>query len=103
MKVLFLSPALHELEDAFNWYQNQMHGLGHDFLDEIDEGIRRIISWPRMHTPAGNNFRRCLIRKFPYGLIYEFEEDAVVVLAVAHLHRRPFYWSRRKRNRGDFS
>jgi hypothetical protein len=31
MKVLFLAPALHELEDAFEWYQGQLDGLGHEF------------------------------------------------------------------------
>lgn len=96
MKVVFLSPALHELEDAFGWYQDQMHGLGNEFLDEIDEGVRRIVSWPEMHVLVGNNFRRCLIRRFPYGLIYALDEDPVVILAVAHLHRKPFYWMGRK-------
>lgn len=38
--------------------------------------------------------RRCLIAKFPYGIIYDFspEHDEIVIVAIAHLHRRPDYW-----------
>jgi plasmid stabilization system protein ParE len=96
MKVHFLPSALRELEDAFEWYQRQMHGLGYEFLDEIDEGIRRIISWPELHVLFGRNHRRCLIRRFPYGLVYGLDGNSIVVIAVAHLHRKPFYWSGRK-------
>ncbi len=96
MKVVFLSPALRELEDAFSWYQEQMNGLGHEFLDEIDEAVRRIFSWSAMHGLIGKNVRRCMVRRFPYGLMYRIDGDTIVVLAVAHLHRRPFYWSGRR-------
>ena len=95
MKVAFLFPALLELEDAFSWYQAQMDGLGHEFLDEIDESVRRIVSWPGMHRVMRKNVRRCLVRGFPYGLMYEIDADTIIVLAVAHLHRKPFYWSGR--------
>ena len=39
--------------------------------------------------------RRCLVRRFPYGIIYGIEEDTIVVVSFAHLHRKPFYWIER--------
>jgi hypothetical protein len=30
--------------------------------------------------------------RFPYGLIYSIDGDTVVIVAVAHLHRRPRFW-----------
>lgn len=36
--------------------------------------------------------RRSLLARFPYGLIYTVEEQSVIVIAVAHLHREPRYW-----------
>jgi hypothetical protein len=30
--------------------------------------------------------------RFPYGLIYALDDGDILVLAVAHLHRRPDYW-----------
>lgn len=95
MNVRFLSPAAQELEDAFQWYEDQMPGLGHEFLAEIDEAIQRIISWPYAHRGVRPALRRCLVRRFPYGLIYGIETQAIIIVAVAHLHRKPFYWTRR--------
>ena len=36
--------------------------------------------------------RRCLLARFPYGLIYGLDGEMLVVVAVAHLHREPRYW-----------
>ena len=35
--------------------------------------------------------RRCLLARFPYGLIYGIDQETIVVVAVAHLHREPRY------------
>lgn len=95
MNVRFLSPATQELEDAYQWYEDQMLGLGYEFLAEIDEAVHRITAWPKGHAVLGGALRRCLVRRFPYGLIYGIESQMIVIVAVAHLHRKPFYWTRR--------
>lgn len=33
---------------------------------------------------------------FPYMLIYTIEESEIIVLAVAHQHRKPNYWKNRR-------
>lgn len=95
MKVQFLSPAQQELDDAFQWYEDQMPGLGQEYLTEIDEAVHRITTWPGAQTVLRGAMRRCLVRRFPYGLIYGIDERTIVIVAVAHLHRKPFYWTRR--------
>ena len=30
--------------------------------------------------------------RFPYGVMYGIDEDTIIVIAVAHLHRDPRYW-----------
>jgi hypothetical protein len=95
MNVKFLSPAQQELDDAYQWYEDQMAGLGNEFLADINEAVHRITTWPGAHTVLRGNLRRCLIRRFPYGLIYGIEDNNIVITAVAHLHRKPFYWTRR--------
>ena len=42
MKVRFLTLARQELDDAVAWYNEQVAGLGYDFLDELDRAVRRI-------------------------------------------------------------
>jgi len=52
-------------------------------------------------TPGilGEGVRRCRLRRFPYGLIYHADEVGVLLIAVAHTHRRPGYWSERLKGR----
>ncbi len=40
--------------------------------------------------------RRCMTRKFPYGILYTIEEDYILILAVMHCNREPNYWKNRK-------
>ena len=95
MNVRFLSPAAQELDDAYQWYEDQLPGLGIEFLAEIDEAVHRITAWPKAQPTLGGPLRRCLVRRFPYGLIYGVESQSIVIVAVAHLHRKPFYWTHR--------
>jgi hypothetical protein len=50
MKVSFLKPVESELDDAFEWYENQARGLGTQFLDDFDRVIRRITAFPAGQT-----------------------------------------------------
>jgi len=95
MKVLFLSFAQQELDEAITWYNEQADGLGREFLDELDRMIRRTIAFPTSCPEIEPELRRCLLPRFPYGLIYGLEGDTIVVVAVAHLHRKPRYWADR--------
>jgi len=36
-----------------------------------------------------------LVRRFPFTIIYAIDTNEVVVVAVAHQRRRPFYWRAR--------
>jgi len=35
------------------------------------------------------------LKRFPYGVIYAVKGDHILVIALAHLHRKPAYWSAR--------
>jgi len=99
MKVRFLTPAQAEVDDAVTWYDSQAQGLGLQFLDELDRAIRRIVSYPLSHADIEKGLRRCLLSRFPYGIIYGLDSETIVVVAVAHLHREPRYWVDRLLNR----
>jgi plasmid stabilization system protein ParE len=95
MNVRFLSPARQELDDAVAWYDQQADGLGKEFLDELDRVIRRVVAYPLSSIEIEPGLRRGLLARFPYGIIYGQDEDIVVIVAVAHLHREPRYWADR--------
>ena len=92
MKIVFLPPAQNELDDAVAWYNRQAIGLGREFLDELDRAIRRAVAFPLSYPEIEPGIRRCRLARFPYGIIYGLDGETLVVVAVAHLHRRPRYW-----------
>jgi plasmid stabilization system protein ParE len=96
MKIRFLKTAQSEVDDAFSWYASQTHGLGTQFLDDLDRAVRRIVAFPFANTEIEEGLRRCLLTKFPYGIIYGIDSETIIVVAVAHLHREPRYWIDRR-------
>ena len=92
MKVRFLKPAQSEVDDAVAWYDSQSRTLGTQFLDDFDRAIRRIVAYPLANTKIEGVLRRCLLSRFPYGIIYGIDSDSIIVIAIAHLHREPRYW-----------
>jgi hypothetical protein len=92
MKVRFLKHAQLEVDNAVEWYNSKIYGLGTHFLDEIDRIIRRIVKYPLSSMKIENDIRRCQLSRFPYGIIYGVDSDTIIIIAVAHLHREPYYW-----------
>jgi len=89
VRVRFLAVARQELDDAVVWYDEQAIGMGREFLDEIDRAVRRAATFPLSCPEIEPGMRRCLLARFPYGLIFGVDEKTLVVVAVAHLHPAP--------------
>lgn len=92
MTVRLLEVAQQELREAIEWYAEQAAGLGDAFLVETLHAFDLIARYPEAWHPMNGNVRRCRMRRYPYGVIYTRVETDILVLAVAHLHRRPGYW-----------
>ena len=93
--VRFLAPAEEEMNASAQYYEQQLPGLGHRFLDEPDRGIRAIRMHPEFAPVIHSGIRRKLIRHFPFSLLYRITPAGIIVLAVMHQHRRPNYWKDR--------
>ena len=100
MNVRVLEIAQRELDEAVSYYNGQVAGLGDAFLLEAIAAIERIRQFPDAWHPLGENLRRCRLRRFPYGLIYRAGESELLLVAVAHTHRRPGYWRDRLKASG---
>ena len=70
-------------------------GLGDAFLDEIESGLAQIKKFPMAWSVYEADYRRYLLKRFPYGVIYRIELDTIYIIAAAHLHRNPGYWKTR--------
>ena len=62
----------------------------------------RAVTFPQSGSPFRSNTRRVLVKGFPFSLIYRPKPEGIVIFAVAHHARRPYYWqSRVLTGRGD--
>ena len=95
MKVSFLEVAATEYKEAFEYYELEQVGLGERFKTEVRNAISRIAAHPNAYQKLSKQTRRCLISKFPYGIIFQHSDEEVTIIALAHLHRRPDYWHSR--------
>lgn len=92
MRVIFTRIARRELEDAVRYYELEYSGLGRRFKEEVRKAALRIAEYPKAWSIERGEVRKCLLHKFPYKLMYSVEEDHILVIAVAHQHRKPDYW-----------
>lgn len=97
MNIRFLTFAQQEIDEAYLWFEERSPGKGLDFLDELDRAVRLVLTYPLASFEIEPGVRRCLLAHFPYALLYGLDGDTVVVVAVAHSHRRPEYWTDRVR------
>jgi toxin ParE2 len=95
MKINFLEIAQIELDDAIEYYNYEVPGLGDAFLTEVLNALDRIGQYPEAWHPYSKRTRRCQTRRFPYGIIYQIRKQEILVVAVANLHRKPDYWKDR--------
>lgn len=91
----FLPPAEEEMTEAAWYYERASHGLGQEFLDDLQQTMEAVRNHPGIGRPAGVVLRQMPFRRFPFVLIYGDEHEELVVVAVAHQKRRPGYWRKR--------
>jgi plasmid stabilization system protein ParE len=85
-----------ELNEAAQYYESEVTGLGVAFLAEVERSIKQIQDHPEAAPAILRFIRRKLLRRFPYSIMYSVVDDSVRILAIANQKRRPFYWYRRR-------
>ena len=84
-----------EVKVSYEWYQNQASGLGEDFLRELEQAYKAIQELPDTWPIFNKHYRRFLMSKFPFSVIYRESNNSIFVVVVMHNSRRPNYWNAR--------
>lgn len=102
MRTLEVHPdASFEAQEAAAWYEDKREGLGFDFLWEIGAAFTTLRENALRGSPFPNprlamrGVQRIFLKKFPYQVVFVDSATKVIVLAVAHVRRRPGYWRNR--------
>jgi plasmid stabilization system protein ParE len=94
VKINFAPEAAKDLDEAVEWYEAERKGLGKRFAKTI-EAVLRIARYPFFGTEVKTGIYRSLVKRYPYAEYYSIQADEIMIYAIAHLHRKTFYWSSR--------
>jgi hypothetical protein len=61
--------------EADQFHQQQGRGLGRRFAREVRAAILRVVSTPERWRNLEDDVRRCLVRVFPYAVLFTIETD----------------------------
>jgi plasmid stabilization system protein ParE len=95
-KPIAISPAAaQDLDDAYFWYERQKRGLGSRFLAAVNVALQLIQRTPAGYQTVYQNYRKALLRVFPYVIFYREEEDQIFISAIFHTSRSSKSWQDR--------
>ena len=97
MNYFFHPEAEQEFYETVFYYESTHKGLGSEFAHEVHTSIMRILQFPDAYPSFSDNTRRCILNRFPYGILYSVNKarTEIFILAIMNLHRKPDYWDER--------
>ncbi len=96
MRCRFHPEAEAELNDVVDYYDECQEGLGLEFAKEVYAAIESICEFPLGWAHLSQNTRKRLLKRFPYGVVYQPKGDEMLIIAVMQLNRKPGYWRHRE-------
>jgi toxin ParE1/3/4 len=85
----FLQPVETDLRNGRVWYERKAPGLGEGFLRVFYACSEELTRNPQIYPKVHKEFRRRLLRRFPYAIYFRIEGDLVVVFGLFHCARDP--------------
>lgn len=96
MKSIAFHPDVsRDIHGSYKWYEKELDGLGLQFISELENGFDAVSYAPSTWPIFEYGFRRYILARFPFSVIYKEEENEVFIVAVMHNSRNPEYWKER--------
>lgn len=87
--IRFSSDARKEFEEAARWYETQRRGLGSQFILALEAKLDTIRKSPEIFPIAHHEYRRAILKRFPFAIFFELVNSDIHILAVYHTSREP--------------
>ncbi len=95
LPVVWIPEANKDLLEARAWYANIRPELGERFALAVEATVESLTEHPLQFPLVYRRTRRAGVRRFPYGLFFEVQENRIVVIACFHGRRNPTHWQTR--------
>jgi plasmid stabilization system protein ParE len=88
----FHPQAEQEYLTSLAWYRDRSLVAALNFESAFEQAAERIRETPQRWPIYFRDFRRYILKQFPFSIVYRDFSSEVVVFAIAHGRRRPGYW-----------
>gem|GEM_PF-574698 len=90
MKISILPEVVDDVERAAIWYdENGCPGLGDRFIEAFYAYLPHLSEQGEIHRKIYSDFRKIVLRPFPYFLFYRVHEKTIVITLVIGAMRKP--------------
>jgi hypothetical protein len=87
--IRFLPELEEDLFTGYSWYEEKAHGLGEEFLRIFYASSNYLTRNALLYKLVYGDFRRLILRRFPYAIYYMMEKNEVIVSGLFHCARDP--------------
>jgi hypothetical protein len=97
----FLPDVEEDAIGGYGWYETKAPGLGEEFLRMFYACAGDLSRNSLMYRKVYGEFRRCLLRRFPFALYFVVKDEQVIVTGLFHCARDPRFVGMELRGRKD--
>jgi plasmid stabilization system protein ParE len=88
-KIIISKTALRDIDLGIGYYKTVEKGLGKQFEQVIHATLKKIQKFPFSASFAYDGVRYKVVDKFPYIVLYEFDNEAIYIFRVFNTHLSP--------------
>jgi plasmid stabilization system protein ParE len=93
--VTFTPEADDDSYQGYAWYEGRRIGLGREFITAVDACLQSISRNPKLYQTIYKDYRRAVVRRFPFSVIYEETDSAIIIYAIFGGRQDPNKWRER--------
>ncbi len=92
LPVVYLPEAEDDVDAGYRWYEQQLPGLGDQFLEALREVVDRIGDNPQIYGKFRRDIRTAPLQRFPFVVYYRESKTEILIVAVQHGRRSARAW-----------
>jgi len=99
--IIIAKEAIAEVEEAKNYYNSKVDGLGQKFVADFFNTIELISIWPKMFPKGKRAYgaHTAILKQFPYQIHYYVGKDEILALVVSNCYQQPAKYKKKIKER----
>jgi len=86
--LIFTELANRDLIDAKKFYETQAQNIGAYFIQSVLLDLESLKFYAGIHERK-NDYFKMLVKRFPYAIYYDIENETVIIHAILDLRQNP--------------